>query len=317
MFTKRVRRNVRIESDVPGGDPLDQKRIRPKQLHWFPRLVRALVFGYLVLVVISCSFQDRIIFPGTHSQGTPDAQITPTRGESLIPIILADGTRTAALFGTAIDRAASSTRPTSRPTIIFFYGNGDHLANVRSIHTNFRTLGFNALFPEYPGYGLAEGSPGEAAFYDLADKVNDIVTSSPDIDPNNIIVVGQSIGSGSACYYASKYPTRAMILFSPFTSLTDAGKKRLPFIPVSLLIKHRFDNVEKWPRISAPTLIISGSNDSIVPHSMSIALRDADPARTILVAIKGAGHNDLFEHSNLILDVIKQFIQEHSPRPGR
>ena len=329
MFTKPDQRIIRSESNSPGIEPPDQKQIsqersQSKPLHWFPRLIRALVFGYLVLVVVSCSLQDRIIFPGSSSQGEPYAQVTPTRGENLIPLTLADGTQTAALFGTAIERNVVSIQqgslqtspPTSTPTVIFFYGNGDHLANVRSIHTNFRTLGFNALFPEYPGYGIAGGSPGESAFYNLVDELHAVVTSDPAIDPNNIIIVGQSIGSGSACYYATKYPTRALILISPFTSLVDAGKTRLPFVPISWLIKHRFDNVEKWPRISAPTLIISGTNDSIVPHSMSIALRDLDPVRTKLFSVRGGGHNNIFENPESIFGLMQQFVKEH-PQKSR
>jgi len=276
------------------------------------RVLRTLVIGYLGALILIYFIQKTLIFPGSSSQGSNGARVIPSRDESLVDLSLSDGAIAKALFG-PMRKIFATTRPESVPTVIYFYGNGDHLSNLQDIHMWFRKQGCHALFPEYPGYGISGGSAGEAQFYDLADKLHAYL-ESPDakrkgIDPANVIVVGQSIGSGPACYFAQKYPTKKLILLSPFTSLTETAKRQLPFLPVSLLLRHHFDNATRWPTIAAPTLIISGTNDSVIPHDMSVQLKQLAPDRVTLVSVNGADHNDLFDHPDVVLGAIQKFVQ--------
>jgi len=281
-----------------------------KHLVW--RVGRAVAIGYFALLILVYFMQTLLIFPGSSSQGNASARVVPSRVESLVDLPLSDGSVAKAHFGPT-QQSVATTRPGSVPTVIYFYGNGDCLANLQDMHLWFRKLGCHALFPEYPGYGISGGSPGESQFYDLADKLHAYL-GSPDaklkgIDPDNVIIVGQSIGSGPACYFAQKYPTRKLILLSPFTSLTETAQRRMPYIPVTLLLKHKFDNTSRWAAITAPTLIISGTKDSIVPFDMSEELKRLAPDRVTLVAVEGADHNDLFAFEDAVLGAMRKFVQ--------
>ena len=72
--------------------------------------------------------------------------------------------------------------------------------------------------------------------------------------------------------------------------------------PVSNLVhykiqQHQFeDNIDKIKRCQLPTLIIHGTNDSIIPLADAILLFKACPSQDKqLVKVKGAGHNNLFQ----------------------
>jgi dienelactone hydrolase len=57
-------------------------------------------------------------------------------------------------------------------------------------------------------------------------------------------------------------------LETPFTSMIDAAKTFYPYIPVSLLLKDKFDNKSKIKNIKVPILIMHGEADQIVPFFM-------------------------------------------------
>ena len=63
-----------------------------------------------------------------------------------------------------------------------------------------------------------------------------------------------------------------LILESPFTSITDLGKKKFPIFPISLILKDRFDNESKFERLSVPLFVMHGNKDKIVPQNMSFRL---------------------------------------------
>ena len=65
---------------------------------------------------------------------------------------------------------------------------------------------------------------------------------SKGVNENNIIVYGESLGTGVAIELAQNKKFAGIILESPFTSMIDAAKNFYPYIPVSLLLKDKYDN---------------------------------------------------------------------------
>ena len=51
-------------------------------------------------------------------------------------------------------------------------------------------------------------------------------------------------------------------------SIIDAAKTFYPYVPVSLLLKDKFDNKSKIKNIKVPILIMHGEADQIVPFFM-------------------------------------------------
>lgn len=75
------------------------------------------------------------------------------------------------------------------------------------------------------------------------------------------------MGSGPACQMASYYQNiSALILISPYTSLKAATRSLLGSV-ASLLVRERFDNLSTIEKVKAPTLIIHGAKDTLIPET--------------------------------------------------
>jgi pimeloyl-ACP methyl ester carboxylesterase len=83
-----------------------------------------------------------------------------------------------------------------------------------------------------------------------------------------------------------------LVLISPPTSIAAVGQRRFPFLPVGLLLRHPFDNMEQAGSIEIPTLVIHGERDTIVDPTMGRAVAAAITGAEFHVAA-GRGHNDL------------------------
>jgi pimeloyl-ACP methyl ester carboxylesterase len=241
--------------------------------------------------------QTALIFPGRESQGQSWAVVTTPPGIELVPLRTADGERVVALFGGAL---TADGRPrddaATRPTILFFYGNGDCLRGASgTLFDGLRRAGANVCIPEYVGYGMSSGSPSERDCYATADAAYDYLLTREDVNPASILVAGWSLGAAVAGDLAARRPATGLAMFSSFTSMGDMAREVYPFIPgARLLLSHRFENEEKIARISCPILLGHGTADTIIPYAMSERLAAAAGGPVTLVAVEGAGHNDFF-----------------------
>ncbi|WP_373276136.1 alpha/beta hydrolase [Paractinoplanes globisporus] len=112
------------------------------------------------------------------------------------------------------------------------------------------------------------------------------------IPAERLLYYGESLGAAVVTALAAKHPPAGLILRSPFTDLPAAGRAHYPFLPVRLLARDRFPVAELVERVAAPTLIVYGTADSIVPprQSLAVARKAGGPVR--VVAVQGADHND-------------------------
>ncbi len=171
--------------------------------------------------------QERLIFfPQTVSSTTH----LPAHASAL-EIVAADGTH---LRGWIVKGAS-----TPAPAVIYFGGNAEEVSWTLSDARwprDWTIIGVN-----YRGYGASEGVPGEAALTSDALAIYDAAAKRPDIDPSRIVVFGRSLGTAIAAYVAAKRPAAGAVLVSPYDSLTAVGSKHYPWLPVSLLLRHRFE----------------------------------------------------------------------------
>lgn len=127
------------------------------------------------------------------------------------------------------------------------------------------------LIVEYPGYSLYQGESSEEAVLEDTDHVWLFVTRVLNFHPKEVFVIGRSIGSGPSVHLCHNYECGGMTLISPFTSLKDAANHNFGMIGSSL-IKQRFDNLSKMPKLQCPALMIHGKDDLLIPFQQSHAL---------------------------------------------
>jgi pimeloyl-ACP methyl ester carboxylesterase len=108
-----------------------------------------------------------------------------------------------------------------------------------------------------------------------------------------IVAVGRSLGTGVAVKLAAARPLAGVVLASPYDSLVEVGRTHYPWLPVSLLLKHRFDAAADAGHIRAPLLAIVASSDSIMPEARSRALYEAWAGPKTWLVVPGTDHNTL------------------------
>jgi fermentation-respiration switch protein FrsA (DUF1100 family) len=305
-----------MATQEPTSDPVAVAPAAPRGVA--RRIVRILLLlgrmaalFYLGVVAVLYALQTRIIFAGSATQGTPESVVHPRPGSELVTLRSARGERIVALFGPALtpegDPRGDAAR---RPTLLYFYGNGMSLKPSEYDFERFRRLGLNVMIPEYLGYGMSEGNAGEASCYATADAAYDHLRSRGDIDPERIVAAGWSLGGAVAIDLAAQRKVAGLAVFSTFTSMVDMARQSFPYLPTSILLRHRFDNMARIAQVTCPILMGHGTNDSIVPCAMSKRLAMMARAPLTRFTIAGADHNDVFEvRTTETFERLKRFVE--------
>ena len=204
-----------------------------------------------------------------------------------VRLAAADGTPLAGVLVTPPGEAGSRW-----PAVLYFGGNAEEVtASAADVE---RRYGRRAvLLVNYRGYGDSGGKPGEAALVADAIALHDWAAGRPDLDPARFCAHGRSLGTGVAVQLAAARPLRCVVLTSPFDSLAAVGRAHYPWLPVGLLLRHRFDSASVAGRIQAPALVAWGTEDTIVPAERSERLASAWGGPVERLRVEGHGHNDL------------------------
>ena len=133
-------------------------------------------------------------------------------------------------------------------TILFFHGNAGKLDNRVYKLNELSKLDINYLIIAYRGFSGNEGKPTESGLYEDA-KFSKIWLNNNGVKDKNIILYGESLGTAIAADLGSKFKFSGIILESPFTSMTKLAQKYYPFIPVKIILKDKYDTINKIQKI--------------------------------------------------------------------
>ena len=159
-------------------------------------------------------------------------------------------------------------------TILFFHGNAGELsARVYKLN-KFHELDLNFLIISWRGFSGNNGKPTEQGLY--KDSENAVAwLEAKGINKKDIILYGESLGTGIAIELATKDQYSGVILESPYTSMIDMGKRFYPFLPISILQKDKYNSLKKLNMIKSPILVLHGKADTLVPFYMGKKIYDA------------------------------------------
>ena len=152
-------------------------------------------------------------------------------------------------------------------TILYFHGNAGSLENRIHKLNHFNNMNVNFLIIAWRGFSGNEGSPSEKGLYKDGNSALKWLFEKGVVE-KNIVIYGESLGTGVATHLSQNRNFAGVILETPFTSMTDAAQKFYPYIPVRFLLKDKFENKKKVKNIISPILIMHGEKDQIVPFSM-------------------------------------------------
>ena len=203
-----------------------------------------------------------------------------------------------------------ATPQKNQPILLYFHGNSFDIGERSYRVDRYIKKGWGVLLMAWRGYSGNKGNPTELNLYKDAESALNWIDKNTSFDKENIILYGESLGSGVAVELGTRYKFKSIILEAPFTSISDIAQKRYFIYPVHFLILDKFDNLSKINKVLSPLLIISGKKDEIVPHehSKKLFLKANEPKETVF--IDEAMHNNLYDfgiEKNVIQFNLKQW----------
>ena len=152
-------------------------------------------------------------------------------------------------------------------TIVFFHGNAGTLENRIHKINHFKDMNINFLIISWRGFSGNLGNPSEKGLYeDGKSTINWLKEKG--LKDSDIVLYGESLGTGIVTHIAQNHKFAGVILESPFTSMTDAAKNVYPYFPIRFLLKDKYESDKKIKDINSPILIMHGEADKIVPFWM-------------------------------------------------
>jgi fermentation-respiration switch protein FrsA (DUF1100 family) len=251
-------------------------------------VVRAAVVVLLLLallIALAWLLQRRLIYFPDRSAPPPAAQV------------LAGGQDVSLRTGDGLDLGAWLVRPPPGTTdrqvgVLVAPGNaGNRVARV-PLAAALAGRGLTVLLVDYRGYGGNPGSPTEAGLAQDVDAARAYLVDRVGIPAERLYYFGESLGAAVVTALAARQPPAGLILRSPFIDLPAAGQEHYPFLPVRLLARDRFPVRDHIGGIKAPTLVVYGTADSVVPPAQSRAVADSAAGPVRVVVVEGADHND-------------------------
>ncbi|MEN8128431.1 MAG: alpha/beta hydrolase [Planctomycetota bacterium] len=172
-------------------------------------------------------------------------------------------------------------------TLLFSHGNAEDIGQNLPFFRQCQRNGFGVFAYDYRGYGTSDGKPTEQNTYQDIDAAYAYLIETLNIPADRVLVHGRSIGSGPACYLATRKPVAGLILESAFTSAYRVALGfSLPFDP--------YDNLSRFKNVRCPVLMIHGQQDRVVPFRHGQTLYDVVSEPKMKYWVPDAGHNDLF-----------------------
>ncbi len=261
----------------------------------FAKLIKkalvAIIIAYTTLVATVFFMQEQMIYHPTPPIGLPADY--GLKNFEQVNITTSDNYKLVAWF---------HKPATARKALIYFYGNADSLQSYPQFLKKFADHGYMVLAINYRGYGGSEGKPSEKGLYNDGRAAINFVSEY--IKSENIIVVGRSMGTGVTVQMATEFNLNAIVLISPYTSITDIAERLYPYLPIRLISTNRFDSLKKISNIAEPVLFIHGDLDNFIPLSNAQTLFDATKSRKALNIYKGGNHVQL-DKSRIADDIFK------------
>lgn len=152
--------------------------------------------------------------------------------------------------------------------------------------------GSSVLVVDYRGYGKSSGVPTERGLYRDTDAAYQWLIDSG-FPAQKLILHGESIGSAVAVELAARRECAALVLESPFTSLSDIANTVAPLLG-GIFIRG-FDTLARIRRVQVPVLVIHGDADAAVPISQGNKVFAAANEPKSFWQVHRAGHNALLE----------------------
>ena len=243
------------------------------------------VFGvlYLYLCVTYAIHQREYQYTLGGTRSTPEA--AAAAGFTEVKIATADGER--------LDGWWRPPPATERGVVLFLHGTPGTVPDQVWRLDQLKHSGLGILAIDWRGYGGSTGNPTELGLRADARAGFDFIRAAA--PQSKIAVFGESLGTGPAVALARDRPVAGVLLNAPYASVRRLFELRGLPIPYRWLMKDPFDSEALVGGVTAPLLILHGTDDPAIPVADAHRLYDAAHEPKMIFIADGAGHLDAWE----------------------
>lgn len=182
------------------------------------------------------------------------------------------------------------------PVILFFHGNAGNISHRLFKVSDYIEAGYGVLMAEYRGYGGNPSTPSEEGLYADARAYFSWLNAHGYKD-EDLILYGESLGSGVAIEMAARRKVKALILEAPYARLSDPARKTYFFIPfIEHLMHDKFLSIEKIHAVNAPKLFLLAGKDEVLGAQTGMELYEAAHEPKTLKIFENASHNGAYQY---------------------
>lgn len=273
-----------------------------KVIETISSLALIIAVAYCGLVAALYLLQRSLLYHPAASLPTPNESGVPEM--NVVTLETADGLRLKSWYATPAG---------DKPVVVYFCGNAGHIGFRAHKARSFLDAGFGVLLLSYRGFGGNPGKPTEEGLYEDARAAIEFVQNMG-ISRQRVVLYGESLGTGVAVRMASEHaesdPIAALVLETPYTSITDVAANHYPFAPVRWLLKDRFEAISRIAKVNAPVLMFHAEDDRVIPIKFAKRLFSAAAEPKTAKWFDFGGHEGLFEQSadDVVIDFINRSL---------
>jgi len=199
----------------------------------------------------------------------------------------------------------------SKNTLLYFHGNAGNISGRLQTIQLLHNLGLNVFIFDYRGYGKSEGRPSEQGTYKDARAAWNYLVAEREIEDDNIVIMGRSLGGAVASWLAVQKQPAATILESTFTSAADLGADLYPWLPVRSIIKYDYNTLANIRQIESPLFMAHSRDDEIVPYQHGEKLFEAANEPKTFVELRGSHGSGFWETGEKYRLALQEFLYDN------
>lgn len=200
------------------------------------------------------------------------------------------------------------------PLVIFFGGNAQNSSNTLYNYYQSGTIknvfgNYNLMLIDYPGYGMSKGKPPDDSMFIASKYIFEYATKMSEVNIDNIVIMGYSIGTGVASYCASENDASGLILVAPYDKALSLYNDAIDSFhgSVASLAKYSFDSSTYAENVTEPTLIFTSKKDEVINYKHSLDLAGHFSKLDDVVILENVNHNGYFSQTE-VLNTITDFL---------